>query len=333
MRRPALSLLLVLGLLAAGCNQVLGIEPVHLVDAVGGDGAGLDGDAAITDRDGDAIPDDVDNCPDVPNRLQRDTDGDQRGDLCDSCPTVAVTAPANVDGDGLDDACDVDLMTRQCIAWFDPFKGTSASHYAVPANGHDNGAWVFADDGLRQDAAAISDGLLVTVASYVAPRVQVGATVLTLMPRANDAGVNPDFYNVGAWLHVTPTSFVLPDGCLVEVTAAATVPDANLSLVRVAGGVATVSSSPAAIAAPLATAAVVAIRGGATASTLIGVGGVGPVSAVGTTAAACPGLGGQVGLRTRFTRVRFDSLLIADVNPSACPPAPAPCACPPPPEL
>ncbi|MBK9033087.1 MAG: thrombospondin type 3 repeat-containing protein [Myxococcales bacterium] len=342
MRRPPLSMLVVSALVGAGCNQVLGIDQVHLVDALGGDdgavgdGAGpdgTDGDAAINDRDGDTVPDDIDNCPDVANRLQRDTDGDRLGDLCDSCPNVAVTTPANVDGDGLDDACDLDLTARQCIAWFDPFRGTSAAHYTVPSNGHDNGAWVFADDGLRQDAAATSDALLVTTATFAAPRVRVAATVLTTMPPANDAGVNPDFYNVGLWLHVTPTSHPLPDGCLVEVTDPVSAAPASLSLVRTVNGAATSTSGPVPIGAALVSGALVAITGGATTTALSGFGEIVPVSVATATSTACTGLGTRVGLRTRFTRVRFDSLLITDVNPTACPPAPAPCACPPPPEL
>lgn len=38
------------------------------------------------DRDGDGVPDFLDNCPDVPNADQVDTDGDGKGDACDPCP-------------------------------------------------------------------------------------------------------------------------------------------------------------------------------------------------------------------------------------------------------
>lgn len=37
----------------------------------------------IADRDGDRIADDIDNCPDVRNGMQRDTDADGVGNLCD----------------------------------------------------------------------------------------------------------------------------------------------------------------------------------------------------------------------------------------------------------
>jgi YVTN family beta-propeller protein len=46
----------------------------------------------IVDSDGDGIPDNLDNCPTVPNPDQRDTDGDGIGDACD--PTPFGTAPA-----------------------------------------------------------------------------------------------------------------------------------------------------------------------------------------------------------------------------------------------
>lgn len=41
------------------------------------------------DRDRDGVPDDVDNCPGVPNPDQLDTDMDGKGDLCDACPMAA----------------------------------------------------------------------------------------------------------------------------------------------------------------------------------------------------------------------------------------------------
>ena len=52
---------------------------------------------AANDRDGDGIPDDVDNCPDHFNpirpqdtaRKQSDVDGDGLGDICDPYPLCA----------------------------------------------------------------------------------------------------------------------------------------------------------------------------------------------------------------------------------------------------
>jgi imidazolonepropionase-like amidohydrolase len=42
-----------------------------------------------TDRDGDMIPNDRDNCPDAPNPDQRDDDMDLAGNVCDPCPMAA----------------------------------------------------------------------------------------------------------------------------------------------------------------------------------------------------------------------------------------------------
>jgi hypothetical protein len=71
------------------------------------------------DGDGDAIPDDVDNCPTVVNPSQADLDQDGLGDACDldddndqivdandNCPHVPNPSQVDTDGDGAGDACD-----------------------------------------------------------------------------------------------------------------------------------------------------------------------------------------------------------------------------------
>jgi len=47
----------------------------------------------ITDRDGDGVADDVDNCPDISNPDQADGDGDGFGDLCEpeTCDTITTS--------------------------------------------------------------------------------------------------------------------------------------------------------------------------------------------------------------------------------------------------
>ncbi|MGI0088819.1 MAG: thrombospondin type 3 repeat-containing protein [Nitrosopumilaceae archaeon] len=42
--------------------------------------------ASARDYDRDGIPDNKDNCPEYPNKNQRDTDGDGKGDVCDLNP-------------------------------------------------------------------------------------------------------------------------------------------------------------------------------------------------------------------------------------------------------
>ncbi len=59
------------------------------------------------DSDGDGVPDDCDNCPDVQNSDQGDEDEDGEGDVCDSCAQVADQQVADSDDDSIGDDCDV----------------------------------------------------------------------------------------------------------------------------------------------------------------------------------------------------------------------------------
>jgi hypothetical protein len=56
------------------------------------------------DIDGDGIPGNVDNCPDVPNANQADTDYDGKGDACDECPNDANKIVPGICGCGVSDA-------------------------------------------------------------------------------------------------------------------------------------------------------------------------------------------------------------------------------------
>lgn len=51
--------------------------------------ARYDGDAAVSDLDGDGIPDSLDNCPRIPNSDQADFDGDGIGDTCVTISPIA----------------------------------------------------------------------------------------------------------------------------------------------------------------------------------------------------------------------------------------------------
>ena len=57
------------------------------------------------DTDGDGIPDETDNCPDVFNPAQDDEDNDGVGDLCDNC-RGKNPFQFDEDGDGAGDGCD-----------------------------------------------------------------------------------------------------------------------------------------------------------------------------------------------------------------------------------
>jgi arylsulfatase A-like enzyme len=61
-----------------------------------------------SDRDGDGVLDEADNCPEAPNPDQRNSDGDSRGDACDNCPLADNERQLDADGDGVGNACDED---------------------------------------------------------------------------------------------------------------------------------------------------------------------------------------------------------------------------------
>jgi hypothetical protein len=90
-------------LILVGCNQLLGVDPTHHVDAA------IDAYVDL-DEDKDNIRNDIDNCPGIYNPNQADRDGDGVGDVCDPHPDtagdkIAATAFFSVDfGDWTPDA-------------------------------------------------------------------------------------------------------------------------------------------------------------------------------------------------------------------------------------
>lgn len=119
------------------------------VDAAPGDGIGAG------DRDGDGVPDAMDNCPDVKNPDQGNEDGDRFGDACDPCPPVADNAPKDSDGDGVADACDPNPQTPgDRIELFEGF------HHGLPSWARST-SWAAAADAVRVTAARDSVEFLV----------------------------------------------------------------------------------------------------------------------------------------------------------------------------
>jgi hypothetical protein len=78
---------------------------------------------AVSDGDGDGVPDGQDNCPNAANADQADTDGDGEGDACDTdddgdgvpddqdnCPNASNSDQTDTDNDGIGDVCDAGVV-------------------------------------------------------------------------------------------------------------------------------------------------------------------------------------------------------------------------------
>ena len=86
----------------------------------------------VNDSDGDGIPDDIDNCPDVPNPNQKDTYGSSDGDACE-----------DTDGDGTPDvneahfclSIDGVLLISQGTAVCESYASTGSEPNVALANG------------------------------------------------------------------------------------------------------------------------------------------------------------------------------------------------------
>jgi hypothetical protein len=94
------------------------------------------GPPTMTDRDGDGVPNERDNCPDNANPDQYNEDGDAFGDVCDLCPTVATTSTTDSDGDKIGDACDPNPATKDTVWLFEGFhrglpQWTYSTHWTV----------------------------------------------------------------------------------------------------------------------------------------------------------------------------------------------------------
>ncbi|MCM4160272.1 hypothetical protein FHG64_04190 [Antarcticibacterium flavum] len=124
------------------------------------------------DDDNDGVPNDDDNCPNVPNPGQEDADGDGVGDACDNCPNIAnpnqdPAACADQPGDDCETSYmfgDVELNSLQypgnnwgwgldfdgSDSWFDTYM-TSEGVYEFP---------LWAGAGQNNTAVARQDGVV-----------------------------------------------------------------------------------------------------------------------------------------------------------------------------
>ncbi|MDG2291307.1 MAG: lamin tail domain-containing protein [Phycisphaerales bacterium] len=78
------------------------------------DGNPLGTCTAPVDSDGDGVPDEFDNCPDLPNNNQADCDGDGIGDVCE----IADGTQQDDNGNGIPDDCEGDMPTDLWINEF-----------------------------------------------------------------------------------------------------------------------------------------------------------------------------------------------------------------------
>ena len=107
-------------------------------------------------------------------RWRGDEDGDAVPDQCDNCPTVANLDQADGDKDGVGDRCDPRPGLRDRIVFFDGFGDpafTLGRYEALPLG--TDGAWVVAGGKLRQEVqkplfrALVVKGLQVKAGAFV----------------------------------------------------------------------------------------------------------------------------------------------------------------------
>ena len=101
----------------SGCDRLFAINTIPA------GGSGDAGSGSPGDLDGDGVPDDLDDCPSVPNTDQLDFDHDGVGDACDNGPLDPNPAQADADLDQVGDACDPhSTMATDCLVLLDTFR-------------------------------------------------------------------------------------------------------------------------------------------------------------------------------------------------------------------
>jgi hypothetical protein len=174
--------LLVLGLVAGGCNKLFDLEHVN---GGGGDASGSDGPAADPDAVTDGPDSDAPGCVGSP---VVDEDSDGIDDSCDPCPTSTGSNLLDGDGDGLPNACDPEAGPANKILLYASF----AQQSDTLAFSLTNATW---DVGGRGLIRMMGGGTLMTKAMYAATMVEIRV-------------INATAANNGAELDVTNTGNV-----------------------------------------------------------------------------------------------------------------------------
>lgn len=151
-----------------GCNQLYDLQPTEI--------------AVPADRDGDGVPDETDNCVDIPND-QHDTDADGIGDLCDNCVLVANSGQEHVgDADLLGDVCDPHPVDDgDCLLLLDSFSdpSTFGAHWLVRSD--DAAPELHIDPGAVQLVPSATSTGLAIVADDMPPE-RLDVSVLATLP-------------------------------------------------------------------------------------------------------------------------------------------------------
>lgn len=139
------------------------------------------------DKDGDGIPDSIDNCPDISNPDQYDADNDGKGDVCDLCPTKPNPGSASCPSET---AYTVDFSCYDCKSGPNGYKGVYTETFDdIKFEAHGNvqkyqqrqGITINGDpaSGTRIDVTGL-DGLGTLMVSYISYNPTGGTGILNI---------------------------------------------------------------------------------------------------------------------------------------------------------
>jgi len=119
----------------------------------------------VEDRDDDGVPDDQDNCPQIPNPDQADADGDEVGDACDAqthclpLPDVGCRNPVE-SGKALIILKDMEPNTKDRLIWkWLKGQATTKAEFGDPLTTDTYALCIYDGSGLILSAAAPAGGL------------------------------------------------------------------------------------------------------------------------------------------------------------------------------